>query len=159
MGWLIKVHAAYPTRFWVEDGLSGQVTRDTGAIRVCVDNSPASGSPGILAGFIEGAEARRLAVVSREERRAAVLDDFVKYFGAKAARPDAYYEKNWGDDEFTRGAEGGYWTQVVWTTYGHALRTAIGPLHWAGTETSAIWNGKMGRWIPARPSNTSRIRM
>ena len=143
MGWLIKVHAAYPTRFWVEDGLSGQVTSDAGAIRVCVDNSPASGSPGILAGFIEGAEARRLAVVSREERRAAVLDDFVKYFGAKASRPEAYYEKNWGDDEFTRGAEGGYWTQGIWTTYGHTLRTAIGPLHWAGTETSAIWNGKM----------------
>jgi monoamine oxidase len=74
MGWLIRVHAAYPARFWIQDGLSGQVTSDAGALRVCVDNSPASGSPGVLAGFIEGAEARRLAVVSSEERRAAVLD-------------------------------------------------------------------------------------
>ena len=147
MGWLIKVHAAYPTRFWAEDGLSGQVTSDEGAVKVCADNSPPSGSPGILVGFIEGAEARRLAVVSPEERRVAVLDDLVKYFGAKASRPDAYYEKNWGDDEFTRGAEGGYWTQGIWTTYGYTLRIAIGPLHWAGTETSAIWNGKMERAV------------
>jgi monoamine oxidase len=72
MGWLIKLHAAYPTRFWVEDGLSGLVTSDAGPLRVCVDNSPASGSPGILAGFIEGAEARRLAVVSAEDTREIV---------------------------------------------------------------------------------------
>jgi monoamine oxidase len=143
MGWLIKVHVTYPTRFWIQEGLSGQVTSDAGAIRLCVDNSPPSGSPGILAGFIEGAETRRLAVVSSEERRAAVLADFVRYFGEKAGRPDAYYEKNWGDDEFARGAEGGYWTQGIWTAYGHALRAPIGPLHWAGTETSPIWNGKM----------------
>jgi monoamine oxidase len=29
----------------------------------------------------------------------------------------------------------------VWTSLGHALRTPIGSIHWAGTETSDIWNG------------------
>jgi len=143
MGWIIKVHCIYPTRFWIHDGFSGQVTSNHGAIKVCADNSPPSGSPGILVGFIEGAAARRLALASAQERHAAVLADFVKYFGEKAGTPDAYYEKNWGDDEFTRGAEGGYWTEGIWTAYGPALRAPIGPLHWAGTETSPIWNGKM----------------
>ena len=41
------------------------------------------------------------------------------------------------------GAEGGYWTQGIWTAYGPALRAPIGPLHWAGTETSLVWCGKM----------------
>jgi monoamine oxidase len=31
----------------------------------------------------------------------------------------------------------------VWTTYGHSIRLPHGRVHWAGTETSAVWNGKM----------------
>jgi monoamine oxidase len=30
-----------------------------------------------------------------------------------------------------------------WTEYGRALRASIGPLHWAGAETAAVWNGYM----------------
>ena len=51
--------------------------------------------------------------------------------------------KNWGDDAFARGAYGSYWTQGLWTTYGPELRAPIDSLHWAGTETSPNWNGKM----------------
>jgi monoamine oxidase len=72
-----------------------------------------------------------------------VLADLGRYFGPRAARPEAYYEYLWGDDEFARGAEGGYWTQGIWTAYGPALRAPIGALHWAGTETSPLWYGKM----------------
>jgi monoamine oxidase len=36
-----------------------------------------------------------------------------------------------------------YWSQGLWTTYGPVLRAPIDPLHWAGTETSPVWNGKM----------------
>jgi monoamine oxidase len=143
MGWVIKVHCVYPTRFWTKDGLSGAVTSDDGAVRATADNSPPSGTPGILLGFIEGAAARDLAPATVEERRAAVLADFIRYFGAEAGEPLAYYEHSWGDDAFSRGAYGGYWTQGLWTTYGPVLRAPIGPLHWAGTETSPVWNGKM----------------
>jgi len=143
MGWLIKVHCVYPERFWADDGLSGAVTSDEGAIRVTADNSPPSGSPGILVAFIEGATARRLSSVTKDARRTAVIADFVKYFGERASDPVAYFEYNWGDDEFARGAEGGYWTTGVWTAYGPALRPPVGPVHWAGTETSPVWYGKM----------------
>ena len=30
-----------------------------------------------------------------------------------------------------------------WTGFGQALRTPIGPLHWAGAETATVWNGYM----------------
>jgi monoamine oxidase len=108
MAWVIKVHCVYPTRFWAEDGLSGAVTSDEGAIRATADNSPPSGSPGILVGFIEGAAARELAPATLEERRAAVLADFIRYFGARAGEPLAYCEHSWDDNEFSPGAYGGY---------------------------------------------------
>ena len=54
-----------------------------------------------------------------------------------------FLEYKWGDDAFARGAYGGYWTQGLWTTYGPELRAPIDSLHWAGTETSPKWNGKM----------------
>lgn len=119
------------------------MTSDEGAIKTTADNSPPSGSPAILVGFIEGEAARRLAASSPEVRRAAALADLVRYFGEPAGEPLAYYEHSWGDDEFARGAYGGYWTRGMWTTYGAELRRPIGPMHWAGTETSAVWNGKM----------------
>jgi monoamine oxidase len=141
--WVIKVHSLYPSRFWAEAGLSGAVTSDAGIVRVCADNSPPSGSPGVLVGFIEEAEAVRLAGLTAEERRATVLSELARHFGEAAGRPLEYREHNWGADEFSRGADGGYWSQGVWTTYGQALRRPVGPLHWAGTETSPFWNGKM----------------
>ena len=79
----------------------------------------------------------------RADERAAVLAALVRYFGPEAGEPLEYREKNWGDDPFCRGVDGGYWSQGVWTGYGQALRAPIGRLHWAGTETSPVWNGKM----------------
>ena len=32
---------------------------------------------------------------------------------------------------------------VTWTDYGHLLREPEGRVHWAGAETSAVWNGYM----------------
>ena len=95
MDWVITVHCVYPTRFWRDDGLSAQVTSDAGVVRVTADTSPPSGSPGVLVGFIAGAAARRLAPVTRAERRVAVLADFVRYFGPRAAVP-LEREYSWG---------------------------------------------------------------
>ncbi len=143
MGWVIKVHCVYESRFWAEEGLAGKVVSDEGAVRATADNSPPSGAPGILVAFIEGGQARRLAAADLGERRGEVLSALTRYFGDRAARPSAYLEYSWGDDEFARGAYGGYWTTGVWTAYGHALRKPIGPILWAGTETSTAWNGKL----------------
>jgi monoamine oxidase len=143
MRWVTKVHCVYPERFWTRDGLSGAVAADGGLIRTTADNSPPAGEPGILVGFIEEAEAVSLARIEPHERRAAVTAELGRLVGERAARPEAYREKNWGDDPYCRGADGGYWAPRVWTTYGHTIREPHGLIHWAGTETSALWNGKM----------------
>jgi monoamine oxidase len=143
MRWVIKVHCVYPERFWTDDGLSGAAAADDGLIRTTADNSPHSGTPGILVGFIEEAEASSVANAVPDDRRAAVLSELARLFGDRAARPEHFREKNWGDDPYCRGADGGYWYPRVWTTYGHAIREPHGLVHWAGTETSGLWNGKM----------------
>jgi monoamine oxidase len=143
MGTVIKVHCLYETPFWREEGLSGQVTSDTGLVRISFDNSPESGSPGVLLAFIEGDEGRRWGRRSAGERRTAVLQCLAGYFGEKAGRPFEYVEYNWAEEEYSRGCYGGYMPPGVWMNYGEALRTPISRLHWAGTETATVWNGYM----------------
>lgn len=143
MGTVYKVQCLYTTPFWRAEGLTGQASSDSGAVRVTFDGSPESGAPGVLLGFVEGDEARHWSRRSPEERRAAVLDCFRRYFGERAANPVEYVEQSWAEEEYTRGCYAGYMPPGVWTTYGEALRAPIGPLHWAGTETATEWNGYM----------------
>jgi monoamine oxidase len=137
------VHAVYDEPFWRADGLSGQVTADTGPVRVTFDNSPPSGSPGVIVGFLEADDARQCSLLTPEARRAAVLECLATYFGERARTPVAYYEKSWMEEEFTRGCYVGIMAPGTWYSYGPALREPIGAIHWAGTETAVIWNGYM----------------
>ncbi len=143
MGTVIKVLCVYPDAFWRRDGLTGQVSSDTGAIRITFDISPDGGAPGILVGFIEGDEGRRWGRSTPDERRAAALASLTSYFGDQAATPLRYVEQAWAEEEWSRGCYAGYMPPGVWTTYGEALRASIGPLHWAGTETATEWMGYM----------------
>jgi monoamine oxidase len=144
MGAVIKGMAVYPQPFWRADGLTGQATSDTGPVRITYDNSPPDGSPGVLLGFIEGQDARDLASRSVSDRRAAVLESLARYFGPRA-RTDAiqYVDKPWANDQWTRGCYGAFTPPGVLLGYGPALRSPIGRLHWAGTETATVWNGYM----------------
>jgi monoamine oxidase len=142
-GSAIKCEAVYPTPFWRGRGLSGQVTSDTGPIRITFDNSPPDGTPGVLLGFVEGQAAREFGLLSAAERRAQALGCFARYFGAAAANPIGYLEMNWSAEPWTRGCYVGYTPPGVLTGYGSAIRDPIGRLHWAGAETSDYWNGYM----------------
>ena len=150
MGTVIKCMCVYPSAFWRAQGYAGQVTSDTGPVRITFDNSPydpatrASGeSPGVLLGFIEGAEGRYWMGRPAAERQAAVVSSMVRYFGAGAAGPVEYVEKLWAREEWTGGCYGAFFPPGVWTDYGPALRTPIGLVHWAGTETALSWAGYM----------------
>lgn len=142
-GSVIKVHAAHDRPFWRDAGLNGQAASDRGPVKVVFDNSPPSGTPGVLVGFLEGRDAREWARRDAAERRAAVLDCFVRYFGAAAADPIAYVERDWMEEEFSRGCYGAHFTPGVWTAYGPALREPVGRIHWAGAECSPVWSGYM----------------
>ncbi|WP_405584237.1 flavin monoamine oxidase family protein [Streptomyces sp. NBC_01092] len=138
-----KAIAVYDTPFWRADGLNGQVVSDTGVISSTFDNSPPDASYGALMGFIEADEARRLDAASEAEVRAAVLKDYVTYFGEKAASPTSFVLQRWNNEAYTRGGPVSIAAPGVLTQYGPALREPVGGIHWAGTETSTYWMGFM----------------
>jgi monoamine oxidase len=52
-----------------------------------------------------------------------------------------YLDRDWATEEYSRGCYGGRFGTGVWTAVGRSLREPIGRIHWAGTETSDVWNG------------------
>ena len=143
LGTVAKCMAVYEEPFWRAEGLSGQGTSDVGPVKLTYDNSPPDGSPGVLLGFLEGRHARQLGRLPAEERRTAVVDCFARLYGPRAARPIAYVERQWAEEEWSRGCYGCHMPTGAWTGYGPALREPIGPLHWAGAEYATVWNGYM----------------
>ena len=141
MGAVVKVHVQYPTPFWRAEGLSGTALSDGDLVEVVFDSSPPDGSCGVLLAFVEGADAVRVASWSPDALHDAVVARLVDLFGPHAARPTAVVSRDWSAEPYSRGCYGGYLPPGVWTTYGHALREPVGPLHWAGAETATEWAG------------------
>jgi monoamine oxidase len=142
MGCAIKVQVAYPTPFWRDDGLNGQVLSD-GLVSLVYDNSPPDGSCGVLSALLEAHHARLAAEESPEQRRDRVLDFLAVAFGPQAAEPVEYVEHDWMAEEFTRGCYGGHLGPGVWTGYGSSLTAPVGLIHWAGSETADRSSGYM----------------
>jgi monoamine oxidase len=143
MGSVIKCQVIYDEPFWRRDGLSGQATGYGAGSRVVFDNSPPDGTPGILLAFVEGDEARRLGREPAQVRRQAVVDSLVRYFGPRAAKPEAFLELDWQQERWSGGCYGTLFGPNVWTRYGPGLREPVGLIHWAGTETASVWAGYM----------------
>ncbi|GAB3714860.1 flavin monoamine oxidase family protein [Amycolatopsis oliviviridis] len=141
MGRVIKVNVVYDEPFWRAEGLSGQANSDRRPLGTVFDNTPHGGSPAVLVGFLEGRHADVGARLDPADRRARVLDDLAGYFGPRARNPIAYLERDWAEEEFSRGCYGAFTTPGTLTRFGPALRAPIGPMHWAGTETATRWAG------------------
>jgi monoamine oxidase len=77
------------------------------------------------------------------ERRDAVLQNFANYFGNEALNPRQVVEFNWSTEVWNRGCPVAVLGPGTLIDFGAALRTPVGRVHWAGTETSTYWNGYM----------------
>jgi len=137
-GSVIKLQVVYPSPFWRESNLSGVSFSTDGAVSFTVDNSPPGGGRGVLVGFIEGREARRLGAVPATERTRAAIESLVRVFGPAAAAVERVVELDWSAEPWTRGCYSGHMAPGAWTAFGPTLREPHGRIHWAGTET-ATW--------------------
>jgi monoamine oxidase len=142
-GTLTKVTAVYDRPFWRDAGLTGQALSTDGYVSATFDDSPESGSPGVIFGFVGGDRARSFVQLSESNRRAAVLGEFAQFFGAPAASPRMYLETFWAAEAWSRGCPVGIPAPGLLTAHGPDLRKPVGRIHWAGTETSTYWNGYM----------------
>jgi monoamine oxidase len=144
MGALMKVEAVYPTPFWRDQKLTGQFLTVGGPVGYSFDNSPPDGKPGVLAGFVGGAQNLAWAPKPAAQRRAAVLAQYARIFqDDRFLSPTDYFEMDWTLEQWSRGGPTVIAGPGTLTGYGPALRAPVGRIHWAGTETSDYWQGYM----------------
>lgn len=143
-GGLMKCEAVYDEPFWRADGLSGQgVFRGDTPIASMFDNTPPSGRPGILMGFLGGRQWRAWEQRPARERRGAVLREFAKVVGRDALRPRDYFEQDWTAEEWTRGGPTSVAAPGVLSELGPWRDRPHRRVLWAGAEHSPYWNGYM----------------
>jgi monoamine oxidase len=143
MGAVVKCIAVYRTPFWRAAGLSGQGSAPQEIVAEVFDNSPSDARVGALTTFVPGEQALRLGLMTAEQRRAAILEGFAKFFGPQALEATQFHECVWTDEPWTQGGYQGNPTPGTLSTLGSQIRTAIPPFHFAGTETSSHGYGHM----------------
>jgi monoamine oxidase len=141
-GRLIKVEAFYDTPFWRAEGLTGAVVSDTGPAMICYDVTPADNALGGLLGFVGGDAARQWGD-DHDKLAAAVVRQFVTFFGPRAALPREIAVQDWNYEVWSRGAPVNLLGPGALTEHRDAIWAPVGRLHWAGTETATYWHGYM----------------
>ncbi|MFE2999277.1 flavin monoamine oxidase family protein [Nocardia sp. NPDC059246] len=143
-GTLMKCEAVYPEPFWRDNDLNGcAVFRNGSPICSMFDNTPPSGRPGILMGFLGGRAWTQWSNRPDRERRDAVLRAFATAVGRRALRPDIYFEQDWTSEPWTLGGPTAVAAPGVLSEYGGWLGRRFGQVFWAGAELSPYWNGFM----------------
>ena len=148
MGTLCKMFALYDRPFWRDAGLSGEAVlagRWDGPppFDICFDATVGEGGQPALLAFSGGSASIRWGERAAAERREAVLSALERCFGPEARKPTGWVEKRWADDPWARGGPVAILPPGALTSCGDALRTPVGRLHWAGTETATLYQGFM----------------
>ncbi|PYC68220.1 amine oxidase [Streptomyces tateyamensis] len=141
-GCAIKVHLVYPAPLWRRHGLSGWSVSATGPLLSTVDDSPADAGPGVLTGFVTGAEAHRFAALTPEQRRAAAEAHAARLF-PELPPPTDCLVTDWVNDPYSHGCYAALLGPGDWLAHGPQLAAAHQRLFFAGTETSTEFFGLM----------------
>lgn len=157
-GNVIKFQVMFQTPFWRHEGLSGTVLSLDHDVSLVYDNCVPDSADGILVAFVEGHHAKAFHELGKDERARRVLANLVEFFGPRAAEPVELLQRSWSEEPFTRGCYGGRLGTGLWTHLGAHLRAPVGPIHWAGAETSTVWNGYMDGAIRSGQRAAAEIR-
>ncbi|MEB3354153.1 MAG: FAD-dependent oxidoreductase [Cyanobacteriota bacterium] len=149
MGAMTKILARYSHPFWRQQGLNGLGIGDLAWLELTADSGPPTSQPAVLASFVAGERALRLAALPAEQRRAVILQDLAAYWGPEAAEPLELVEQAWTSEPFIGGAFTSFIAPGSWTSHARLAAGAEGgpgPANhgrvlWAGTEVSPRWPG------------------
>jgi monoamine oxidase len=142
-GDMIKAQLIYPTPWWRDKGLSGQLVVPDGPAGITYDNTPESGAPGVILGFVGGRFAKQFRALDAAARKQAFADELAVALGDEARGASDYFDMDWSAEPFTRGCPTGSMAPGVLRRFGAAIRPRTWRVHWAGTETSDYWAGYM----------------
>lgn len=137
-GDVIKVLAVYEEPFWRAEGLAGEGFAPYQLVREVYDNTPPAGRPGVLCTFLAAEKARAAERLEPDERRALVLEGLARLFGARALDAVEVIERDWSQEEWTRGAYAATFGVGGLSRHGPDLTRPVGPIHWAGTDLAGV---------------------
>ena len=137
-GDVIKVLAVYDEPFWRAEGLAGEGFAPYELVREVYDNTPPAGRPGVLCTFLAGEKAQR----GRAPRAGRAATPRPRGHGAllRPAALDAIevIERDWSQEEWTRGAYAATFGIGGLSRYGPDLTRPVGPVHWACTDLAGV---------------------
>jgi monoamine oxidase len=142
-GSCIKVFPVYDKPFWRDDGLNGIIQSNSEPFGGVFDNSPKSGSPGVLFCLIENVHARNLGKMPADKAKAKVLDGLALALGEKARHPVRYVQQNWNQEPYLQGGAASFFPPGMLTEYRSLFDKPFGHLHFAGTESGRQFWGNM----------------
>ena len=163
-GDVIKVLAVYDEPFWRAEGLAGEGFAPYHFVREVYDNTPPAGRPGVLCTFIAGEKAHAAERLGAAERRRLVLEGLAVFFGPRALDAIEVIERDWSQEEWTRGAYAATFGIGGLSRFGPDLTRPVGPIHWAGTDLAGVGHMHMegairsGKRAAARACCTSTRR-
>jgi monoamine oxidase len=143
MGHTIKALAFYRQPFWRSAGLSGEAASFHGLLSFTFDNSSHDDSVHALVAFANGRNAARVAAMPDAQRRSTILEALALLFGPQALEPYDFVAHDWNHETWGAGCPVAVSGPGTLTGYGEGLRTPIGPIHFAGTESASQWCGFM----------------
>lgn len=157
-GHSLKFHAVYPAPLWHDQGLSGVFNSQDGWITEAVDNSVPGDARGVLTFFVYGEQAAQLTQLPAQERPGILLEEVAERLNDQRLRgPTEFIEFSWEDEPFTGGCFSSSFTVGNMHRYGSILKQPWDGLHFAGTETSEIWNGYIEGAVRAGEREADRI--
>ncbi|MFD7640856.1 flavin monoamine oxidase family protein [Kitasatospora sp. NPDC059795] len=139
-GCAVKLNLVFPEPVWRAHGLSGWSVNAAGPLLSTVDDTPPEGSPGVLTGFVTGAEAHRFAALPPEEQRAAAVAQASRLF-PMLPEPIGFHVTDWVNEPWSRGCYAALFGPGDWSVLGPTLTAPHGRVHFAGTETSTEFFG------------------
>ncbi|MCO5723920.1 flavin monoamine oxidase family protein [Robiginitalea marina] len=155
MGESIKFGLSCPAPFWDEPTSSGTVFSNVGPVSEMYDHSRYEGDAFALKGFLDGS----YASLGYGERKAMVLKQLKKYYGARTDDFTAYFETVWAREPLTYAP---YSTAVLpHQNNGHPLFREPclgGRLVLAGSETAPEFPGYMEGAVASAGSAFNRVR-
>jgi monoamine oxidase len=157
MGSIIKTVTYYEKPFWRLLGLSGEAFDSSGTpVVYSVDDCKPDGSHPAIMGFVSAHAALKLQLGTLEQRKvfvfffvlffllfclqAAIAAHYRRVYGF-SAEPIGYVEQNWNAEPLSGGCYMGVCPPGVLFAFGPHLRTTVGRVHFAGTETAVRWSG------------------
>ena len=137
-GDVIKVLAVYDEPFWRTEGLAGEGFAPYQLVREVYDNTPPAGRPGVLCTFLAGEKAQAAERLDEDERHRLVLEGLARFFGPRALAATEVIERDWSQEEWTRGAYAATFGIGGLSRHGPDMTRPVGPVHWACTDLAGV---------------------